>query len=97
MYKYLYLMYLKRPYKSILSVGKVYKTMIYNGDNKQIKIEFKKLLIDEGLTAVTVADRLKISDNQLNNTFNKVNLSFNDIYKMLEVIGYKMQIEFIKE
>lgn len=71
--------------------------MIYNGDNKQIKIEFKKLLIDEGITAVSVADRLNISDNQLNNTFNKVNLSFNDIYKMLDVIGYKMQIEFIKE
>lgn len=71
--------------------------MIYNGDNKQIKIEFKKLLIDEGITAVSVAGKLKISDNQLNNTFNKVNLSFNDIYKMLEVIGYKMQIEFIKE
>ena len=71
--------------------------MIYNGDNKQIKIEFKKLLIDENITAVAVANKLNISDNQLNNTFNKVNLSFNDIYKMLNTIGYKMQIEFIKE
>ena len=71
--------------------------MIYNGDNKQIKNEIKKLLIDEGITFVSIANKLDISNNQLNNTFNKVNLSFNDIYKMLSEAGYKMQIEFIKE
>ena len=71
--------------------------MIYNGDNKQIKNEIKKLLIDEGITFVIIANKLGISDNQLNNTFNKVNLSFNDIYNMLSAAGYKMQIEFIKE
>ena len=71
--------------------------MIYNGDNKQIKNEIKKLLIDEGITFVSIANKLGISDNQLNNTFNKVNLSFNDIYKMLSVAGYKMKIEFVKE
>ena len=71
--------------------------MIYNGDNKQIKNEIKKLLIDEGITFVSIANKLGISDNQLNNTFNKVNLSFNDIYKMLSAAGYKMQIEFIKD
>lgn len=71
--------------------------MLYNGDTKQIKIELKKMLLDEDITLSEVADRLQISKAQLNNTFNKVNLSFNDIYKMLEVIGYKMQIEFIKE
>ena len=71
--------------------------MLYNGDNKQIKNEIKKLLIDEGVTFVSIANKLGISDNQLNNTFNKVNLSFNDIYKIMDSIGYKMQIEFIKE
>ena len=90
-------MYLKGCYKSILSVYGGIKTMIYNGDNKQIKNEIKKLLIDEGITFVSIANKLGISDNQLNNTFNKVNLSFNDIYKIMDAIGYKMQIEFIKE
>ncbi|MDD4688797.1 MAG: hypothetical protein PHE51_03500 [Eubacteriales bacterium] len=71
--------------------------MLYNGDSKQIKIEFKKILLDEGITLTEIAERMQISKNQLNNTFNKVNLSFTDIYKMLDAAGYKMQIEFIKE
>ena len=71
--------------------------MLYNGDNKQIKNEIKKLIIDENITFTEISEKLNISKNQLNNTFNKVNLSFNDIYKIMDVIGYKMQIDFIKE
>lgn len=71
--------------------------MLYNGDNKQIKNEIKKLIIDENITFTEISEKLNISKNQLNNTFNKVNLSFNDIYKIMDAIGYKMQIEFIKE
>lgn len=71
--------------------------MLYNGDNKQIKNEIKKLIIDENITFTEISEKLNISKNQLNNTFNKVNLSFNDIYKIMDVIGYKIQIEFIKE
>lgn len=71
--------------------------MFYNGDNKQIKNEIKKLIIDENITFVEISEKLNISKNQLNNTFNKVNLSFNDIYKIMNVIGYKMQIEFLKK
>lgn len=71
--------------------------MFYNGDNKLLKNEFKKLIIDEQITFTEISERLNISKNQLNNTFNKVNLSFNDIHKMLDCMGYKMQIEFIKE
>ena len=71
--------------------------MLYNGDNKQIKNEIKKLIIDESITFTEISEKLNISKNQLNNTFNKVNLSFNDIYKIMDAIGYKMQIEFIKE
>ena len=71
--------------------------MLYTGDNKQIKNEIKKLIIDENITFTEISEKLNISKNQLNNTFNKVNLSFNDIYKIMDSIGYKMQIEFIKE
>lgn len=70
--------------------------MIYNGDNKQLKIEFKKILLDEDITQTEIADKLNISKNQLNNTFNKVNLSFNDIYKMLNAAGYELEINFVK-
>lgn len=71
--------------------------MLYNGDTNHIKIELKKMLLDEGITLTEIAKRMQISKSQLNNTFNKINLSFNDIYKMLNAIGYKMQIEFVKE
>lgn len=71
--------------------------MLYNGNNKQIKNEIKKLIIDENITFTEISEKLNISKNQLNNTFNKVNLSFNDIYKIMNAVGYKMQIEFIKE
>lgn len=70
--------------------------MIYNGDNKQLKVEFKKILLDEDITQTEIADKLNISKNQLNNTFNKVNLSFNDIYKMLNAAGYELEINFVK-
>lgn len=71
--------------------------MIYNFDNKQIKNEFKKIVIDENITLTEIANKLNIGKNQLNNTFNKVNLSFSDIAKMLNVIGYELQIEFVKK
>lgn len=71
--------------------------MVYNGDNKQIKIEFKKILLDENLTLTVIANRMGISKNQLGNTFTKVNLSFNDIQKMLDAIGYEMHIDFVKK
>lgn len=71
--------------------------MIYSGDNKQIKIEFKKILLDENITLTEIAERMEISKNQLNNTFNKINLSFNDVYKMASAAGYELQVDFIKK
>lgn len=70
--------------------------MIYDGNNKQIKIEFKKILLDENITLTEIAERMEISKNQLNNTFNKVNLSFYDIYKMASAAGYDLQVDFVK-
>lgn len=71
--------------------------MIYNGNNKLIKNEFIKMLLDEDITQVEIAKRLGISNNQLSNTFNKVNLSFTDIYKMLNAAGYDLEINFKKK
>lgn len=71
--------------------------MIYQGDNKLIKTEYKKLLLDEDITLTDIANRLNISKSQLNNIFNKVNLSFTDIYKMLNAAGYDLEINFKKK
>lgn len=71
--------------------------MIYQGDNKLIKTEYKKLLLDEDITLTDIAAKLNISKSQLNNIFNKVNLSFADIYKMLTAAGYDLEINFKKK
>lgn len=68
----------------------------YTGDNRTIKNEIKKLIIDENITFTEISNRMGIAKNQLNNTFSKVNLSFNDIFKILDVIGYDLQIDFVK-
>ena len=69
--------------------------MIYNGDNAEIKKELRKILLDENLSEI--ANRLNISRMQLNHLFNKVNFSFTDLYKMLQSIGYDLEIDFIKK
>ena len=38
-------------------------------DNKQVKNEFKKIVIDENITMSEVAERLEIVPQQLNNKF----------------------------
>lgn len=71
--------------------------MIYNGNNADIKKELRKLLIEENISLADIARHLNISRNQLNNYFNKVNFSFTDLYKMLQTIGYDLEIDFIKK
>lgn len=71
--------------------------MLYTGDNKKIKVEFQKILLDEGITQAEIAARMGISGNQLSNTFNKKNLSFEDVSKMLNACGYSLVINFVKK
>ena len=71
--------------------------MIYNGDNTEIKKELRKILLDENIPLSEIANRLNISRMQLNHLFNKVNFSFTDLYKMLQSIGYDLEIDFIKK
>jgi DNA-binding Xre family transcriptional regulator len=70
--------------------------MIYTC-NDDLKKELKKLLIDEELSLTDVADKLKISRQQLNNIFLKTNFSFNDMQKICDAIGYKLEINILKE
>ena len=71
--------------------------MIYNGDHAEIKKELRKILLDENIPLSEIANRLNISRMQLNHLFNKVNFSFTDLYKMLQSIGYDLEIDFIKK
>ena len=64
-------------------------------DNKQVKNEFKKIIIDENITMSEVAERLKIVPQHLNNKFNNNRLALSDLKEWLSVIGYELHVEFV--
>ena len=70
--------------------------MIFD-NNLQLKKEFDKLLIDTGNNKVNIATELGISKQQLSNLLNKKNLSFMDMKRILDVIGYDLEIGFKKK
>lgn len=69
--------------------------MIYN-NNTDLKKELKKILIDENLSLTKVAETMGISRQQLNNLFSKTNFSFDDMNKICNSIGYKLEINIKK-
>ena len=56
-------------------------------DNKQVKNEFKKIVIDENITMSIVADKLGIVPQQLNNKFNNSRLALSDLKEWLNCVG----------
>lgn len=66
-------------------------------DNKQVKNEFKKIVIDESITMSIVADRLEIVPQQLNNKFNNSRLALSDLKEWLNCIGYELELNFKKK
>ena len=70
--------------------------MIFD-NNLQLKKEFDKLLIDTGNSKVNIATELEISKQQLSNLLNKKNLSFIDMKRILDAIGYDLEIGFKKK
>lgn len=65
-------------------------------DNKQVKNEFKKVVIDENITMSIVADKLGIVPQQLNNKFNNNRLALSDLKEWLNCIGYELELNFKK-
>lgn len=65
-------------------------------DNKQVKNEFKKIVIDEDITMSEVAERLEIVPQQLNNKFNNSRLALSDLKEWLAIIGYELELNFKK-
>ena len=64
-------------------------------DNKQVKNEFKKIVIDENITMSEVANRLRIVPQQFNNKFNNSRLALSDLNEWLHCIGYELHIDFV--
>ncbi len=70
--------------------------MIYT-DSKQLIKEYKKLLIDVGITQQDIADKLGISRQALYMFTNKKRLSFDDMERLLAPLGYEIEIKFVKK
>lgn len=66
----------------------IYKT------NKQLKDEYRKLLIDSGLTMTDIAAKLNIVPQQLQNKFNNKRIAFSDLAEWLDLAGYELVIDF---
>lgn len=64
-------------------------------DNKQVKNEFKKLTIDNNITMKSVAEKLNVVPQQLNNMFNNNRLALSDLSQWLHCIGYELRIDFV--
>ena len=65
-------------------------------DNEQLKKELKKLVIDSGLTQKEVAERMGVKPQQYINIVKKENLAFRDVKRIMDAIGCKLQIDFVK-
>ena len=64
-------------------------------DNQQVKSEFKKILINKGITMCQVASGLNMVPQQLHNKFNNSRLALSDLGEWLHSIGYELQIDFV--
>ena len=64
-------------------------------DNKQIKDEFKKMLIDKNISMVQVAGNLNIIPQQLNNRFNNKRIALSDLHSWLDAVGCDLKITFV--
>lgn len=70
-------------------------SVIYE-DNKQIIIEIKKLMLENGITQKEIADRLGITPQGLTKILNKKNFGFEDAKKILSAMGYDLILDFKK-
>ncbi len=66
-------------------------------NNEQLVIELKKLMLDNGISQKEISDKLGIKPQGLTKLLNKKNFGFEDVQKILEAMGYEMEIKFIKK
>ena len=65
--------------------------------NEQVVKELKKLMIDERTTQREIADKLGLLPQGITKILNKKNFGFEDVNKILSVIGYEMVVSFRKK
>ncbi len=68
--------------------------MIYK-DNEQLVNELKKVMIDTNTKQVDLANMMEVPKQAITKMFNKKNLTCDDMQKLLSLMDYELQIEFV--
>lgn len=59
--------------------------------------EIKKIMVDEDITIVALAEKLGTSQPNLSAKFKRNNFSVNEMKEIAAVLGYELEIKFIKK
>ena len=62
-------------------------------DNKTVRKEIDKLLIDIGISKAALARKMGCKPQQLNNILNKRNLALSDLQRIYNALGYNLYID----
>ena len=83
---------LLQGYRTI--IDKENKRMVYR-DNEQLVNELKKVMIDTNTKQVDLANMMEVPKQAITKIFNKKNLTCDDMQKLLSLMGYELQIDFV--
>lgn len=62
-------------------------------DNKSVRKEIDKLLIDISISKAELARKMECKPQQLNNILNKRNLALSDLQRIYNALGYNLYID----
>lgn len=65
-------------------------------NNKQVKNEFKKKVIDQNTTLTAVARKCGMIPQQLNNRFRNDRLALSDLKEWCNAMGCELVIDFVQ-
>ncbi len=66
--------------------------MLKYKNSMQFKQDYRKYLIDNGISSAHIARKIGISPQQLNNIYNKKELTLNDVQRLCAAINYNCDI-----
>lgn len=64
--------------------------------NEQLTTELKVLFIRENTSGTKIAKKIGITQQTFSQRLQKKNLSFEDIRTILDILGYDLEINFVK-
>ena len=62
-------------------------------NSNQFKTDYRKYLEDNGISSAHIARKIGISPQQLNNIWNKKELTLNDVQRLCSAIGFNCDIK----